>query len=437
MNQEPGTDTKQSFDALKDEDSAETPSFRSSSDCDSNLRPMVLIHGFMGSGDSYAKHAQRFSSNGYCLDRIFAFDWNTFDQELDSTPILDAFIDQVLSETGSDQVDLAGHSAGGGLSYQYLEAPERAAKVAHYAHIGSFDFEQSAGPDGAVPTLHLTSEGDTIVAGDGIIPGATNVRLTEEDHYSVATSAASFRAIYSHFTDGETPRTTDIYAEEIAQISGKVLSFGENKPLAGASVEVYEIDPATGRPTSTDPVAATNTDEEGAWGPISLSTGTIYDVKAKSLDEGDINPHYFVGPFKRSNPFLYLRTLPTNLSLVGLLLASVPFEREEPVLIVFSNQRAMVAGRDSLKIQGVEMLTEETAPADDTILALFIYDANENGESERTAIESFSAIPFLNGIDSHYPIGDEATISVDFNGHKLTLPSIPSGSEGPLVVILD
>jgi len=398
---------------------------------------MVLVHGFMGSGDTYAKHAQRFSSNGHCLSRIFAFDWNTFDQNLDSAPLLDAFIDEVLAETHAQQVDLAGHSAGGGLGYSYLMVPERAAKVAHYAHIGSFEYEQSAGVDGSVPTLNLTSEGDTVVDASGEIPGATNIRLKDEDHYAVATSAASFVAIYEHFSDGESPITTQILGETEISVAGKVISFGENVPMAGATIEIYEIDAPTGQHSSDTPMASAVTDSEGLWGPITVAANTIYDFKAISPDESEITPHYYLGPFERSNPFVYLRTLPTNLSLVGLLLGMVPFERDEAILIIFSNQRALVSGRDTLKIAGVELLTDEIAPPDDTILALFLYDENENQVGDQTTIDAFASIPFLNGVDSFYPLTDKAGISIEFNGDSLTVPAISSKTDGPVVIILD
>ena len=98
----------------------------------------MFLHGFLGSGDTWTNHAMRLSSNGYCDEHIVAFDWNTLDQAesagADRVVELDARINQVLSLTGASQVDLVGHSAGGGLSYSYLEDADRAAKVAHYVH---------------------------------------------------------------------------------------------------------------------------------------------------------------------------------------------------------------------------------------------------------------------------------------------------------------
>ena len=100
-------------------------------ECDEDRRPIVMVHGFLAAGDTYANHAMRFTSNGYCVSHLFVFDWNTLNRRTDHTANLDAFIDWVLAATGAEQVDLAGHSAGGALSYEYLEEEPRAAKVAH------------------------------------------------------------------------------------------------------------------------------------------------------------------------------------------------------------------------------------------------------------------------------------------------------------------
>jgi hypothetical protein len=58
--------------------------------CDSTLTPVIFIHGFLASGDTYALQAQRFRANDYCARRIFAFDWNTLTGLQSAVPLLDA-----------------------------------------------------------------------------------------------------------------------------------------------------------------------------------------------------------------------------------------------------------------------------------------------------------------------------------------------------------
>ena len=111
-------------------------------------RPIVLAHGFLASGDTWSPHARRLRANGWCSNRIVAFDWNTLNRTTDHGAALDAVIDGALAATGATQVDLVGHSAGGGLAYTYLGQPERAAKVAHYVHVASTPQGAPAGPEG-------------------------------------------------------------------------------------------------------------------------------------------------------------------------------------------------------------------------------------------------------------------------------------------------
>lgn len=103
----------------------------------SYYRPVVVVHGFLASGDTYALQYQRFSENCYGENYVRAFDWNSTGFGANQSAALDAFINNVLEETGADKVDLAGHSAGGGVCYTYLSNAAYAAKVAHYAHLGS------------------------------------------------------------------------------------------------------------------------------------------------------------------------------------------------------------------------------------------------------------------------------------------------------------
>jgi hypothetical protein len=44
----------------------------SEADCDQSQRPIVFVHGTLGSGDQFAHPAMLFGSNGYCQDRIVA-----------------------------------------------------------------------------------------------------------------------------------------------------------------------------------------------------------------------------------------------------------------------------------------------------------------------------------------------------------------------------
>jgi pimeloyl-ACP methyl ester carboxylesterase len=407
-------------------------------DCDDTLRPIVMAHGFLASGDTYGAHFQRFSANGYCRDRLFAYDWNTLGQGLDRVGLLDAFIQDVLTRTGATQVDLAGHSAGGGLGYDYLEEPERAARVAHYAHIGSFANDAPAGPaDSPVPTLNLYSEGDTVVADGGDIPGATNVKLITEDHYGVATSAASFDAIFRHYNDGTPPTTTDIVPETRPVVAGRALSLGENLPAAGAAIQIWALDSATGLRAAATPVATFTADELGYWGPVELLPATHYEFFITPTGDDAVPIHYYREPFVRSNQGVYLRTLPNPDSLAGILLAGLPFSDDATILVNFTSSTGILAGTDSLVINGVEMATEELASADQTTIALFLYDENQNATSDNVTVATFASFPFLKGYDQFYAADPTQFIEVNLNGRILRSPRWPSLTGGVSITIFD
>ncbi len=211
--------------------------------CNDEIHPTVLVHGFLGSGDTYTKQVQRFSSNGYCANGFHTYNYNSIDQTSDLAG-LEALIDSLLLEPTVSQVNLVGHSAGGSLSYSFLNDSIRAAKVNRYVHIGSSPQANAAGPNGEVPTLNIYSVADLVVTGADI-PGATNFRQQYADHYEVATNEETFEAMYEFFL-GRAPVHADIIPNPKVEIAGKALTFGENVPLNGATIEIYELIRATG-----------------------------------------------------------------------------------------------------------------------------------------------------------------------------------------------
>ena len=126
-------------------------------DCSDNSPPVVALHGFLASGDTFESHASRWAANGHCLDRFFSLDWNTFDQA-GGLLALDNFVDAVLEETGAEQIDLIGHSAGAGLSLEYVN-DLGSEKVHKLAYVGYYAPEQFP----SIPMLNLWSTADKAV----------------------------------------------------------------------------------------------------------------------------------------------------------------------------------------------------------------------------------------------------------------------------------
>ena len=153
---------------------------------------------------------------------------------------MDRLIDHIIETTGFEQVDLAGHSAGGGLGYQFLSDSSRALKVAHCIHVGSSKAPRPAGPNGSVPTLNLWSSADKVVP-SGNIEGAVNAELENKDHYEIATSRESYEHMFK-FLNGIEPSAKVLELKPFVEVAGRVLTLGENIAEAGAKIIVYDVD---------------------------------------------------------------------------------------------------------------------------------------------------------------------------------------------------
>jgi pimeloyl-ACP methyl ester carboxylesterase len=398
--------------------------------CDT-YRPVVMVHGFLASGDTWAKFAQLFTSNGYCNRQMYAFDWNSLSAGANNTQALDALIDTIRNRLGVTQVDLIGHSAGGGVCYTYLTDAVRAAKVAHYVHVGSSVQSGPAGPSGMVPTLNLWSDGDEVATG-GDIPGATNVMHPNLDHYQVATSPQSFGSVYEFF-NGVVPTALSPTPENLICIGGRALTFGENVAAAGANIAMYYLDPATGQRVGA--AAATLTaDAEGRYLAINIEPNRPMEIVVAPASGRVI--HYFREPFVRTSTFVYLRTLPGPLSPAGILLAGLPNSPNQSVFNCFLASQAAVAGRDSLLTDSIVLTTDQYASPAKTAISFFLYDGNNNSVSDQTPVGLFGSFTFLSGVDVWYQPSTSAPTVFRLNSRTQRIRKIPS-NEGIEVVVFD
>lgn len=396
--------------------------------------PVIMIHGALASGDTYATQAQRFSSNDYPDNYLHAFDWNSIAQET-PTDRLDDLVDKVLEDTGAEMINLMGHSAGGGLASEYLTSDDHAAKVNKYVHLASFDIGGPAGSAGQIPTMNIYSPADLIVPGVDI-NGAQNVNIEGLDHYQVATSELSFEEIFRFF-HGVDPNTINVVEENTVTLSGRVVTLGENETEAGALVEIYKIDPVTCF-SEENPTATFTADEDGFWGNFDAEKETLYEfVISDSSDSSFRTIHYYREAFIRSDHFIYLRSFPGPGSLAGILLSGIPSGEDEAVVTIYSSSQAIISGRDELAIRDLTLSNDELCSADQSTIALFCYDGDSDQSTSGDPISTFSAIPFLNGADVFMPTTEPKTNKVTFNGRKLYPRNWKAGSEGVSVVVFN
>lgn len=383
-------------------------------------RPIVFVHGGAGSAMEFESQALRFESNGYPSDYLAAFEYNstayggsslsgalgggssddsdTTQQEVHDA--LDQKIDDVLAETGADRVYVMGHSLGTSVLGSYLSETDRAAKVAKYVDL---DGRAHDSPPGGVETLAVWGMGST----DSSIPDAENVHFDGKSHVQVATDEETFAEVYE-FLLGEAPQTTSIEPEPADQItlSGRTQQFPENDVPAdlfdGTTLEVYEVDPTTGRPATDEPVATPAIDADGRWGPIEVDGSAHHEFRL-AFEAHDQIHHHYRGPELRSNQFVRLHT-------------SRPEEGTDSLLdrgpdhTVLTVLRAMEwwgdqgANNDVLAIDGTNVINETTAPQDQRVISPFVFDA---GTDQQTNLDTqpglFPIIPFLGGVDMYVP----------------------------------
>ena len=411
---------------------------------DDSIKPIIFVHGGAGSAQQFESQAMRFASNGWPVELMFAFEYDSTFGTQNLTAVierLDTFIDSVLEQTGADEVYLMGHSLGTTVSHTYLATPTHAAKVAKYVNI---DGRNTTALPGGVPTLALWAQ----FAGTGApnpprqIVGATNVLLPGQFHVQAATSPEAFAAMYEFFT-GQPPATTYILPVPPGQveIAGRAVFFPANMGVGDATVQIWEINAATGyriygEPTAICTVSGTGY-YDGTWGPVQVNGLKRYEIV---LNRAGFRPHHFYfEPFMRSNYFVRLQTSP-----VGGIGDYMDRSANHANLVV--TRQSDWRDTDVLEINGVSMLPT-LAPITKNLIGLFIYDRYADGVSNLTApIPYYHAITFMSGIDFFMPAAEspDGTISLvvtpRWGGGKtqvINLPNWASSAHAISIVVND
>jgi hypothetical protein len=108
------------------------------------------------------------------------------------------------------------------------------------------------------------------------------------------------------------------------------------------------------------------------------------------------------------------------------------------VIIVSQLNGAIVAGRDSLKVNGLELATPEIAPEKGTKVGFFLFDANSNKKTEGTLPPGATwTRPFLTAADIYIPTTKPESVKLEFNGRVLYVPNWKAASEGQSSVAFD
>jgi pimeloyl-ACP methyl ester carboxylesterase len=327
----------------------------------SDMPPVLFVHGNGDHAALWITTLWRMESNGVPRERMFAINFtdplarsddhiaqdnrsSTEDQRRE----LGEAIAQLKQRTGSARVALVGNSRGGNSIRSYIKNGG-AGDVSHAVlcgvpNHGVFVSDENLGNEfnGRGPFLRGLNEGEsevvpgvafltlrsdgldkyaqsdgryigkpgvaTGIASDGpALKGATNLVLGAVDHRETAYHPRAFREIYK-FIAGREPERIAIVPEARVKLSGLVTGtpggVQTNRPVAGATVEVFRVAPESGERIG-DAVHASKTGSDGRWGPAEVDPTWYLEMVLTA--PGAITTHVYRSPFPRSSDIVHLR----------------------------------------------------------------------------------------------------------------------------------
>lgn len=373
---------------------------------DETTLPVVYVHGGAGSAAQYETQAMRWASNDY-PNVVTGID-RTSSLPPILNPMLDAFFDGVMAETGDDQIYVIAHSLGTSLMVNYLNSsPERSARVAKYINIDGATGEACPGNPDPVDCMNIARNPASMM-------GPINVHFPDYGHTECVTADASFVEQY-RFLTGEEPRTTLVLPEPPGQveIAGKVINFPENTGVEGATVELWEVNPATGARKYAEPEAVFTLGPSGEWGPVQVNGQKHYEFMVLRPDSDRV-AYYYRQPFLRSN---YLVRLLSSYPDSGIIQnTEVGPDHAAAVLIRYREWWGdQGADNDVLEINGVNVLNAATSPRIKNTIGVHAFDQNSDQVTDVSApIPYFFAQFFQTGVDLFMPASDPPDGVVSF-----------------------
>jgi hypothetical protein len=325
------------------------------------IPPILFVHGNGDHAALWMTTLWRMESNGILHDRMFAINFtdplartddNVAQESRSSTEDqrreLGDAIKELKRSTGAPHVALVGNSRGGNPIRGYVKnggvADVSHAILCGVPNHGIYDWDEGLGGEfnGRGPFLRGLNEGETEVTpgtafltlrSDGMdkyaqadgrfvgkpdtptgitsegpaLKGATNLVLGTVDHRETAFSPRAFREIY-RFIAGREPDRIAITPEAAVKLSGLVTGtpggIQTNRPVAGASVEIYRVSPDTGERIG-GAIHSSQTSADGRWGPAQVDPSWVLEMVLTAADS--TTTHFYRSPFPRSSDVVHLR----------------------------------------------------------------------------------------------------------------------------------
>jgi hypothetical protein len=225
-------------------------------------------------------------------------------------------------------------------------------------------------------------------------------------------SPETFAAIHEFLT-GEEPAFREVVrdADGEVEVSGRAVLFPQNAGPAGATLEVHEVDPTTGRRLDDAPEATYALDDTGAWGPFTASTEATYEFAVRRDDR---THHIFVQRFVRSSPWVRLLTSEPG----GLADSFWEVGDDHENMVVFRNKEWWADQGDAsdvLDVNGVGVLNATNSPRSNRTIGVFLHDAGVDRRTDLTTPVDPIGLPFLTGVDLYIPAADppDGTVAVE------------------------
>ncbi|MFB8085677.1 alpha/beta fold hydrolase [Streptomyces sp. NPDC055992] len=101
----------------------------------STSTPVVFVHGYTGSASNWVTAMSVFRLNGWSGSDLFAYEYDSYGNNITNAQGLAAFVNDVKSRTGASKVAIVNHSMGGLVSQYYLKVLGGNSSVSHLASI--------------------------------------------------------------------------------------------------------------------------------------------------------------------------------------------------------------------------------------------------------------------------------------------------------------
>ena len=325
------------------------------------IPPILFVHGNGDHAALWITTLWRMESNAVARERMFAINFtdplartdnevaqeNRSSSEQQRRELTEAIV-ELKRRTGAPRVALVGNSRGG-YSIRNVIKNGGGGDVSHAVlcgvpNHGVYVSDEGLGSEfnGRGPFLRGLNEGevevvpgtafltlrsdglDKFAQGDGrfigkpgtptgvgfdgpALKGATNLVIGAVDHRETAYHPRAFREIFK-FIAGREPERIEITPEAEVKLSGLVTAtpggVQTNRPLAGASVEIYRVSPETGERLG-GAIHVSQSAEDGRWGPAQVDP--TWHLEMVLTSAGSVTTHTYRSPFARSSDIVHLR----------------------------------------------------------------------------------------------------------------------------------